>query len=125
MFKYLIAICVAALMALPAIAATPRQTLADAAFFARDKAAALVQVSEAETAANAILAQSPGNREAMMMRAMAIGYRAKLSQSRSNALVAKKMFEALAASDPHDPEAQRSEEHTYELQSLMRSSYAV
>src|SRR3546814_7726964 len=29
-----------------------------------------------------------------------------LSQSRSNALVAKKMFEALAASDPHDPEAQ-------------------
>ena len=93
-------------MAVPAIAATPRETLTDAAFRARDKVTALAQIAQAEAAANAILARTPGNGEARLMRAMAIGYRAKLNHNRRDALAARKMFDALAAGDARNAEAQ-------------------
>lgn len=100
------AICAAMMIAAPVAAATPRQILSEAAFQARDKAAALAQVAEAEAAASTILTRSPNDREANVVRAMAVGYRAKLTRNRGDALAAHKLFIALAAADPRDPEAQ-------------------
>ena len=80
--------------------------LTEAAFQARDQATALAQVAQSEAAANAILARVPNDREASVVRAMAIGYRAKLTRNRADALAARKLFTALVAADPHDPEAE-------------------
>ena len=56
--------------------------------------------------ANALLARLPGDTDALLTRAMAIGYRAKLTRSRRDALEARAQFEALVARNPRDPEAQ-------------------
>jgi hypothetical protein len=89
----------------PIAAATPRQTLADAAFVARTKSSALAQIDQAHGAAEAMIAKNPRDRDALLVAAMATGYRAKLTKNRGEALAARKQFEALAASDPRDPEA--------------------
>ena len=96
------------LVSLPAhaFAETPRDTLTQTAFTARDKAAALSQIATVEAAAVATLARTPGDDEAQMTRAMAVSYRAKLSHSRTDALSAKAQFEAIAAEHPRDAEAQ-------------------
>jgi len=86
-------------------AVAPRQILAEAAFQARDKAVALAQIAEAKQAVTATLAREPGNRDAAFVRAMALGYEAKLARSRGEALEARRLFEGLAASDPRDAEA--------------------
>lgn len=91
--------------ALPLEAATPRQILAEAAFQTRDKTHALAQIAEADKGAAAQLAADAGNRDAIFVRAMALGYRAKLDRSRSDAMAARKQFEALAAADPRDADA--------------------
>jgi hypothetical protein len=96
----------AMMIAAPALASTPRQILTEAAFQARDQPTALAQVAQSEAAANAILARSPNDREASVVRAMAIGYRAKLTRNRADALAARKLFTALVAADPRDPEAE-------------------
>jgi hypothetical protein len=93
-------------VATPAAAATPREILTGAAFGTRDKAAALAQVGQAQAASAAILARAPHDREAGLILAMAIGYRAKLTRNRTDALAARKMFDALAAASPRDAEAQ-------------------
>lgn len=105
MFKYLAA---AAMVIAPAaaFADSGREQLTQTAFAARDKAAALAQIASVEAAANATLARAPGDSEAQMTRAMAVSYRAKLSKSRTDALAAKAQFEALAAKNPRDAEAQ-------------------
>ncbi|MET0268908.1 MAG: hypothetical protein ABW173_00650 [Sphingomonas sp.] len=77
-----------------------------AAFQARDKSAALAQIAQAQAQAEAELRAKPGDREATLVRAMAIGYRAKLTRSKADAVQARRLFEALAASDPRDPQAQ-------------------
>ena len=100
-----VSLCAAAVLAAPAQAITPRQILSDAAFEARDKAAALAQIARAEAGAAAQLARDPGDADATLTRAMAIGYRAKLNHDRGDALAARRMFEALAAAHPRDPEA--------------------
>jgi hypothetical protein len=89
-----------------AMADTPRDMLTSAAFNAPNKSAALAQIAAAQTAAEAELRAKPGDREATLVRAMAIGYRAKLARVRADAVEARKQFEALAKSDPRDPEAQ-------------------
>ncbi|WP_371128182.1 hypothetical protein [Sphingomonas sp. YR710] len=94
------------MIAAPALASTPRQILTEAAFQARDQPTALAQVAQSEAAANAILARIPNDREASVVRAMAIGYRAKLTRNRADALAARKLFTALVAADPRDPEAE-------------------
>ena len=105
MFKYLAA---AAMVIAPAaaFADSGREQLTQTAFAARDKAAALAQIASVEAAANATLARAPGDSEAQMTRAMAVSYRAKLTHSRTDALAAKAQFEALAAKNPRDAEAQ-------------------
>ncbi|TVV69868.1 hypothetical protein [Sphingomonas solaris] len=89
-----------------AFAASPRDMLTAAAFQARDKSGALAQIAAAQAAAEADLRARPGDREATLVRAMAIGYRAKLTRNKADALAARKVFEALAAADPRDPQAQ-------------------
>lgn len=89
-----------------ALAATPREMLTAAAFTAPTKQAALAQIAAAQAAAEAELRTKPGDREATLVRAMAIGYRAKLARTRADALEARKLFDALAKADPNDPEAQ-------------------
>lgn len=103
--RFLAGFCIALLIAVPALAATPRQVLMQAAFSASDKETALVRIGKAEEAATAILARNPKDREALLIRAMAIGYQAKLTRSRGDAITARRMFDMLATADPGDPEA--------------------
>lgn len=90
----------------PAAAATPREMLVMAGFTTRDKATAITQVTQAHAGAEAILAQHPADREALMQRALSLGYLAKLHGSRRDALAARREIEALAAANPADAEAQ-------------------
>ena len=96
------------LLSLPAMlhAESGRETLTQAAFSTRDKAAALAQIAAVESTAAAALARTPNDAEAQMTRAMAVSYRAKLTHSRSDALIAKTQFEALANKNSRDAEAQ-------------------
>ena len=96
----------AATLAGPVAAQSPRETLVSAAFATRDRAAALARVDAALASANALLAKSPGDREAQLQRALAIGYRGKLRRDRGDVQTARRGFEALVAANPRDPEAQ-------------------
>jgi hypothetical protein len=99
----LITLACAWAVALPA--ATPGQTLTEAAFQARDRDRALTLIAEADRGAAALVAADPGNREAILVRAMALGYRAKLTRNRNDAQAARNRFEGLAAANPRDPDA--------------------
>jgi hypothetical protein len=96
-------LCLLLAIATPA-AATPRETLINAAFATPDKAQAIAKVANAEQAAAAELARDPRNREATLQRAIAIGYRAQLTRTLGDAKTAKKMFDALVAAEPGNPE---------------------
>ena len=106
MSRFFAAMAIAAIVAAPVGAATPREMLTHAAFQVTDKDAALAEVKQAIAAAEAQLAANPTNYEAQMQRAAGTGYRAKLTRNAGDAKAAKKMFEALAAQNPRDPEAQ-------------------
>lgn len=95
------------LLAVPGIARADsgRDTLMQTAFVVRDRTAALSQLASVEASAAATLARAPGDDEALLSRAMATSYRAKLTRSRSEALSAKAQFEALVAKNPRDAEA--------------------
>lgn len=92
--------------AAPAAAETARDILTKASFAADSKQAALQSIAEADHMALAVLARAPDDREALLMRATARSYRAKMNGSRADAIAARKMFEALAAHAPRDPEPQ-------------------
>lgn len=101
--------CMAAMVALspaPAEADTPRELLTAAAFQTSDKDRALALIGQAIAVSERILAAQPDDHEATLQRAIAIGYRAKLTHSRSDARTSLRIFEALAARDPRDAEAQ-------------------
>jgi len=87
-------------------AESSRETLTQTAFVASDRDSALRQIAHVEATAAATLVRSPGDMEAQLTRAMATSYRAKLTNSRSDALDAKGQFEAITARNPHDAEAQ-------------------
>jgi hypothetical protein len=90
----------------PACAASPREDLIRAAFVIHDKGQALALVNQAIADSQSILAQSPGDREARLQQALGIGYRGQLKRSPGDAKSAHGLLEALAQSDPRDPEAQ-------------------
>lgn len=92
-------------LAVPLPAATPRQILTEAAFQSSDMASALALITEADRGAAALLARDGSNHEAALVRAMALGYRAKLTRNRADAIVARRLFERFAAVDPRDPDA--------------------
>ncbi|WP_091148195.1 hypothetical protein [Novosphingobium sp. CF614] len=89
-----------------ALADTPRELLTAAAFQATSKPRALALVGQAIAMSDKILAARPGDHEATLQRGIAIGYRAKLTRSRSDARTSLGIFERLAAQNPRDAEAQ-------------------
>lgn len=93
-------------LAAPACAQSARDTLVGAAFHVRDRPTALARVDAALASANTVLARSPGDREAQLQRALALGYRGKLRRNRGEVQTARKHFEALVAANPRDAEAQ-------------------
>lgn len=104
---FILGVVSAALSSAPASAApSPRQTLIAAAFQTTDRATALAQIKSAESASVEALARKADDRDAQMTRALAVSYRAKLTQNRTDALRARALFESLVATDPRDPEAQ-------------------
>lgn len=88
-----------------ASAETPRELLTQASFVDRDLAIARKHVDAAAQGATAALQRSPRDGEAALMQAMAIGYDAKLTGSRSQAIAARTAFEAVIAREPQNAEA--------------------
>lgn len=89
-----------------AMANTPRELLTSAAFQAPDKARALALVGQAIAASDRILAKRAGDYEATLQRGIAVGYRGKLTRSRSDVKASLVIFERLAAQNPRDAEVQ-------------------
>lgn len=99
-------VAVPAASAQAAGAQTARDLLTRASFGEDSRDAALARVTEAQAAAGAALRRSPHDVEAMLMQAMALGYLAKLTGGRAEAIAARKQFEALVARDPRNADAQ-------------------
>nr|WP_159830743.1 hypothetical protein [Novosphingobium sp. TCA1] len=97
---------VAAVIAPAALADTPRELLTTAAFQAPDKKKALALIGQAIAESDRILVARPGDHEATLQRAIAVGYRAKLTRSRTDARASLAVFQRLAAQNPRDAEAQ-------------------
>ncbi len=93
-------------MAAPVQAESPRELLTQASFGDSDEETALRRVSAAYVSATNLLKRAPDDHEALLMRATALGYRAKLTGNRSDAIAARRQFEALVAQNPRDAEAQ-------------------
>lgn len=89
-----------------AMADTPRELLTVAAFQTSAKPRALALVTQAVAASDEILAAHAGDHEATLQRGVAIGYRAKLTRSQSDAKASLAIFQKLAARNPGDAEAQ-------------------
>ena len=89
----------------PLAAATPRELLTQASFQATDKDSALALIAKGLAEAEAILAANPTDREAQMQRGVAIGDRAHLTRSPSDAKATRRIFDAFLAANPRDPEA--------------------
>jgi hypothetical protein len=102
----IIAACIAAAVPSAVTAQTPRELLTLAAFRTTDKTKALSYIDQALNASEKTLAVTPRDREASLQRGIAIGYRARLKRSRSDAKAALAIFTRLAAEDPKDPDAQ-------------------
>jgi hypothetical protein len=108
MFQTCLAIVAAAVAVTPvaARAETPRELLTRASFVDRDKTVALTRVDRAHSVAGATLARMPDDQEAALMQAMAVGYRAKLTGNRTEAIAARRQYESLVARFPRNPEVQ-------------------
>lgn len=77
-----------------------RALLIPAAYSIRDKAQALAMVTDAETLFDAALAKAPNNTEAQFQKAIAIGYRAKLTRSPGLGKDALQRFTTLRTAHP-------------------------
>lgn len=89
----------------PAVAETPREALVHAAFSDTDKAAALARIDRARAGATILLKHNADDQDAALVQATALGYRAKLTGNRGDAVAARKQFESLVARYPRNPEA--------------------
>jgi hypothetical protein len=85
--------------------ASPRETLVRVAFATTDKKAALAAINQVLAGLDQAVKRTPGDREALLQRAIAIGYRAQLTRSAGDAKAARAGFEALVARRPTDAEA--------------------
>ena len=77
-----------------------RSQMAIAAWYTKDRSQALALVAEAEKDFDAALAKAPGNVDAQLQKAVAVGYRAKLTKSPGLAKDARRRFEAIRAAHP-------------------------
>lgn len=92
----------AAVVAVPAAAQDQnRDLLTQASFVDRDQATALRKVQAVVSAT-----QKDTNFNARVMLATALGYRAKLTGSRSDLTASRKLWDAVVAANPRDAEAQ-------------------
>ncbi len=92
--------------AAPAVSATPRDLLVQAAFQSTDKDQALTLVGQSIAQSEAALAANPRDKEAFFQHAIGIGYRAKLTRKPGDAKTSRRLLEQYAAQYPRDPEAQ-------------------
>ena len=95
-----------AALATPAAAQSARDLLTQASFGGQPQPVALQQVNAAQALASTTLRTNPGDADAALMQATALGYRAKLTGSRTEAVAARKLFERLVAANPRNAEAQ-------------------
>lgn len=79
-----------------------RSQMALAAWYTKERAQALALILAAEEDFDAALAKQPGNVDAQMQKAVAVGYRAKLTKSPGLAKDARRRFEAIRAAHPDD-----------------------
>lgn len=79
-----------------------RSELTMACFETSDASHALSLVDAADHDFDAALAKAPGNNEALLQKATAIGYRAKLTKSGGQAKEARRRFEAAVAREPNN-----------------------
>lgn len=93
-------------LATPSLAQTPRDLLIQAGYQSQSKADALAKVNAALRAADAGLKARPGDPELQLQRALAIGYRGKLTRSRHDVVAARRALEAIVATHPRHAEAQ-------------------
>ncbi len=77
-----------------------RAQLVQAAYMTRDKAQALGIIASAEADFDKALAKSPGYSDALFQKAVAIGYRAKLTKSPGLGKESRRGFEAWRAAHP-------------------------
>jgi tetratricopeptide (TPR) repeat protein len=77
-----------------------RATLSIAGYQTTQKAQALALVAEAEADFDKALARAPGNVDAQLQKAVAIGYRAQLTRGIGLAKEARRRFEAIRAAHP-------------------------
>ncbi|GGB31862.1 hypothetical protein GCM10011380_21570 [Sphingomonas metalli] len=96
----------ASALSCPAAAQSARDLLTQAAFQDRNAQTALARVDKARATAQAELDRDPADADAAVVAAIALGYRAKLTGERSEALAARRQFEALVARYPKNAEAQ-------------------
>jgi hypothetical protein len=80
-----------------------RAQLVQAAYGTRDKAQALAIIAAAEGDIEKALAKAPGNADALFQKAVAIGYRAKLTKSPGLGKQSRQGFEAWRAAYPENP----------------------
>jgi len=98
------AITSSAAIAVPS--AGPRDLLVRAAFITHDKSQAIALVNGAIQSTDATLARTPGDREAKLQRAIALGYRGQLTRAVGDARASRDALIALARAYPRDPEVQ-------------------
>lgn len=87
-------------------AQSARDLLVQAAFEDRSPSVAAARIDRAYAIAAAASARDDDDQDAAVVGATALGYRAKLSGNRSEAVVARRAFEAAATRFPRNPEAQ-------------------
>lgn len=87
-------------------AQSARDFLVQAAFEDRSKPVAAAHIERARALAAAAAARNPDDQEAAVVGATALGYRAKLSGNRSEAVGARRAFETAATRFPRNAEAQ-------------------
>ena len=80
-----------------------RAQLVQAAYMTRDKAQALAIIASAEADFDKALMKAPGNADTLFQKAVATGYRAKLTKSPGLGKESRKGFEAWRAAHPNDP----------------------
>jgi hypothetical protein len=79
-----------------------RARLSIAGYQTPDKARALALIAESEADFDAALARAPGNVEAQLQKAVAIGYRAQLTRGIGLAKDTRRRFEAIRAAHPEN-----------------------
>jgi len=86
------------------LALSARALLIQAAYGTTDRDQALALIDKAEGMADAALHRNTGDKDAALQKAIAVGYRAKLTRKPSDAKQARAFMEALVKAEPKEAE---------------------